>query len=309
MITTVTMNASLDKAYFMKAPIVNGTVMRLDSCRTSAGGKGVNVARAAALCGAKVQAVGLVGGFNGQQLEALLDKDGITHRFCHIEGETRCCINILDQEYGSTEYLEPGCIVSAGEEQQFMQMYPDMIRDSDVITISGSIPRGLKKDIYGRMITVAKSMGKAVILDTSGELLKESIKACPTVVKPNQDEIEQLFDTKIHRMQDVIQYAKKIKDSGIPYVIISLGKNGALLVCEDGVFHGKPPEIEVVNTVGCGDSMVGAFAAAMERKYTAKESLRYAAAVAAANAMSPNTGDFNPEVMERLLEQVTVEQI
>ena len=66
MITTVTMNASLDKAYFMKSRIVNGTVMRLDSCRTSAGGKGVNVARAAALCGAKVQATGLTGGFNGQ---------------------------------------------------------------------------------------------------------------------------------------------------------------------------------------------------------------------------------------------------
>ena len=76
MITTVTMNASLDKAYFMKETIVNGTVMRVQSARTSAGGKGLNVARAAALCGAKVQATGLTGGYNGQQLEWLLDQDG-----------------------------------------------------------------------------------------------------------------------------------------------------------------------------------------------------------------------------------------
>ena len=96
MITTVTMNASLDKAYFLKAQIVNGTVMRLDSCRTSAGGKGVNVARVAALCGAKVKATGLTGGFNGQQLEAPLDRDGIAHQFGHVSGETRCCINILE---------------------------------------------------------------------------------------------------------------------------------------------------------------------------------------------------------------------
>lgn len=221
MITTVTMNASLDKAYFMKAPIVNGTVMRLDSCRTSAGGKGVNVARIVALCGAKVQATGLTGGFNGQQLEALLDKDGIAHQFGHMEGETRCCINILDQKYGSTEYLEPGCEVSASEEQQFMQRYPDIIRDSDVVTISGSIPRGVKKDIYGRMATIAKAMGKAVILDSSGETLKQGIQSCPTVVKPNRDEIEQLFDIKIHSMQDVIRCAEKIREIGIPYVITS----------------------------------------------------------------------------------------
>lgn len=309
MITTVTMNASLDKAYFMKTQIVNGTVMRLDSCRTSAGGKGVNVARAAALCGAKVQAAGLTGGFNGRQLEALLDKDGIAHQFVHVEGETRCCINILDPKYGSTEYLEPGCEVSADEEQQFMQMYPDIIRDSDVVTISGSIPGGMKKDIYGRMVTIAKSMGKAVILDTSGETLKLGIRSCPTVVKPNQDEIEQLFDIKIRSMQEVIRYAEKIRETGIPYVVISLGKDGALLVCEDGIFHGKPPEVKAVNTVGCGDSMVGAFAVALERKYEAKEALRYAVAVAAANAMSPNTGDFDPKEIESLLEQTVAEQL
>ncbi len=309
MITTVTMNASLDKAYFMKEQIVNGTVMRLDSCRTSAGGKGVNVARVAALCGAKVKATGLTGGFNGQQLEALLDKDGIVHQFVHVSGETRCCINILDQKYGSTEYLEPGCEISDDEEQQFMQMYPDIIRDSDVVTISGSIPRGMKSDIYGRMITIAKAMGKEVILDSSGETLSQGIKSCPTVVKPNRDEIEQLFDIKIHSMQDVIRYAEKIRDIGIPYVVVSLGKEGALLVCEEGVFHGRPPEVEVVNTVGCGDSMVGALAVALERKYKVKESLKYAAAAATANAMSPNTGDFDPKDLENLLKQVTVEQI
>ena len=309
MITTITMNASLDKAYFMKTPIINGTVMRLDSCRTSAGGKGVNVARVAALCGADVQATGLAGGFNGQQLEALLDQDGIAHQFVHVAGETRCCINILDQEYGSTEYLEPGCKVSANEEQNFMQIYPEIIHGSDVVTISGSLPRGMKIDIYGRMVTIAKSMGKAIILDTSGEMLKQGIQSCPTVVKPNQDEIEQLFDIKIHNINDVIRYAVKIKDIGIPYVLVSLGKDGALLICEDGAFHGKPPKIEVINTVGCGDSMVGAFAVALERNYSPQEALKYAVAVATANAMSPHTGDFNPKDLEGLLGQVVVNTI
>ena len=113
MITTVTMNTSIDKAYFMDHEVQNGTVMRVSRCRNSAGGKGLNVARAVKLCGEKVQATGLAGGVNGKYLESLLEKDEVQYQFLHIAGETRCCINILDECYGSTEYLEPGCEVAA----------------------------------------------------------------------------------------------------------------------------------------------------------------------------------------------------
>lgn len=309
MITTVTMNAALDKAYFMKDTIHNGTVMRVSECRTTAGGKGLNVARAASSCGADVLATGLVGGFSGKYLENLLDRDRIAHRFGHVTGETRSCINILDEEYGSTEYLEPGCEVSEEEEQNFMKMFPDTIRDSEVVTISGSIQKGIRKDIYGRMITIAKAMGKIVLLDSSGDTLKNGLTAGPTLVKPNQDEIEQLFDTKITSLKDVIYYAKKIYEMGVEYVVVSLGKDGALLVCEDGVLKGTPPKVHVVNTVGCGDSMLGAFAAAFERKYTPGRALKYAVAVATANAVSPETGKFDYEQCEKLFDQVVVERL
>lgn len=309
MITTVTMNAALDKAYFMKEKIENGTVMRVQECRTTAGGKGLNVSRAIDICGAEVQATGLVGGFNGQYLEWLLDKDSIAHKFGHVKGETRSCINILDPEYGSTEYLEPGCEVSLEEEKEFMKMFPEVIRDSDVVTISGSIPRGIKKDIYGRMITVAKAMGKKVLLDSSGETLKNGIQAGPALVKPNQDEIQQLFDTKITSFKEVVTYAKKIHDMGVENVVISLGKEGALLVCEEGIYKGRPPKVEAVNAVGCGDSMLGAFAVAFERNYTSGRALKYAIAVATANAMSPNTGKFEYEQCEKLFDQITIERL
>ena len=309
MITTVTMNTSIDKAYFMDHEIQNGTVMRVSRCRNSAGGKGLNVARAVKLCGEKVQATGLTGGFNGKYLESLLEKDEVQYQFLHIAGETRCCINILDECYGSTEYLEPGCEVAAEEEDRFLQRFPEIIQKSNIITISGSIPRGMSKDIYAKMISKAMEMGKKVILDTSGELLKEGIKAKPTVVKPNQDEIELLYEVEIHTIEDVIKYARKIYEKGIPYVVISLGGEGALMVCEEGVFQGKPPKLEVVNTVGCGDSMVGGLAVALERNYTSQEALKFAVAVASANALSPNTGDFKPEIYEKILSEVTVKRL
>lgn len=309
MITTITMNASIDKAYFMDSVIENGTVMRVAQCRNTAGGKGLNVARAAARCGADVQASGMVGGFNGQYLESMLNTDRIAHRFVHVAGETRSCINILDEKYGSTEYLEPGCEISPEEEADFMEKFPEIIKDSDVITISGSIPKGMKKDIYGRMIAIAKDMGKKVLLDTSGENLRQGIKAKPTLVKPNQDEIEQLFDVKLNSVEEVLSYAWKIYEQGIPYVVISLGGKGACMLCKDGLLQGQPPKIEAVNTVGCGDSMVGALAVSLERGDSPAQALKFAMAVAASNALSPNTGDVNREIYEKLIDQVVVTKI
>lgn len=306
MITTVTLNTSIDKAYHMTQKIENGTVMRVAETHNSAGGKGLNVARVIRLCGSDTKAAGLAGGYNGQYLESLLDADGISYEFEHINGETRSCINILDPGYGSTEYLEGGCEVTEKEETAFLERFPEIIRDSDVVTISGSAPRGMGRDIYQKMIQIVKNLGKKVILDTSGEYLEKGLESLPTMVKPNQDEIEMLFDIKVRSQEDVIRYAQKIYEKGIPYVVISLGGDGALLVCEKGIYQGKPPKIEVVNTVGCGDSMVGAFAVAMERTMEPEDALKYAVAVASANALSPNTGTFDPEKRDEILQNVEI---
>lgn len=309
MITTITLNASIDKAYYMDGCIENGRVMRVSEVRNTAGGKGLNVARVIKLCGEDVLASGLAGGFNGAYLEKLLDQDGIPHAFIHIEGETRSCINILDEAFGSTEYLEPGCLVSREEEKRFLQGFPGIIEKSAVVTISGSVPKGVSKDIYKRMIGIAKDAGKQVILDTSGELLKTGLEGCPTVVKPNRDEMEQLFGTKIQGLEDVLENAEKIRMAGIPYVVVSLGGDGALMLCGEGAFHAKAPKVRVLNTVGCGDSMVGALASAFHRKYGPQEALQYAVAVASANAMSPETGNFDPAVERELFPQIQVQKI
>lgn len=306
MITTVTLNTSIDKAYHMTQKIENGTVMRVAQTHNSAGGKGLNVARVIRLCGSDTKAAGLAGGYNGQYLESLLDADGISYEFEHINGETRSCINILDPGYGSTEYLEGGCEVTEKEETAFLERFPEIIRDSDVVTISGSAPRGMGRDIYQKMIRIVKDLGKKVILDTSGEYLEKGLESLPTMVKPNKDEIEMLFDIKVRSQEDVIRYAQKIYKKGIPYVVISLGGDGALLVCEKGIYQGKPPKIEVVNTVGCGDSMVGAFAVAMERTMEPEDALKYAVAVASANALSPNTGTFDPAKRDEIIQNVEI---
>lgn len=308
MITTVTLNASIDKAYVMQEAIENGTVMRVKEVRNTAGGKGLNVAKIAVICGAEVLATGFAGGFNGRYLESLAAESHVATRFCHVEGETRSCINILDPKYGSTEYLEPGFSVKEEDLARFLTEFPGVIGKSTVVTMSGSAPVGIPSDIYRRMTELAKAAGAKVILDTSGDYLKEGLQGRPFMIKPNEDEIEALLGIRAEDPEAVFRAASELRVKyGIPWVVISLGGNGAVLSCDEGVFHGLPPKLDPVNTVGCGDSMVGAFAVALERALSPREALRYAVAVSAAAAMSPLTGDYDPAVFEEIYPETIVE--
>ena len=308
MITTVTLNASIDKAYVMQEAIENGTVMRVKEVRNTAGGKGLNVAKIAVICGAEVLATGFAGGFNGRYLESLAAESHVATRFCHVEGETRSCINILDPKYGSTEYLEPGFSVKEEDLARFLTEFPGVIGKSTVVTMSGSAPVGIPSDIYRRMTELAEEAGAKVILDTSGDYLKEGLQGRPFMIKPNEDEIEALLGIRAEDPEAVFRAASELRVKyGIPWVVISLGGNGAVLSCDEGVFHGLPPKLDPVNTVGCGDSMVGAFAVALERALSPREALRYAVAVSAAAAMSPLTGDYDPAVFEEIYPETIVE--
>ena len=114
-----------------------------------------------------------------------------------------------------------------------------------------------------------------------------------------------LFETKSKAPKEIVEYAHKIRNYGIPNVMISMGSKGALLSCDEGDIIACPPAVEVVNTVGCGDSMLGAFAVAVIRAMSAEESIRYAVAVGTANALSPSTGSFDIKEMQKLLPQIT----
>lgn len=309
MIITVTLNASIDKAYTISGSVEPGTVMRVVECRNSAGGKGLNVARVASLCKVSVKATGIVGGYNGDYLLELLNQDGVAHDFFHVDGETRSCINILTADNTSTEFLEPGFAVTEAEQKEFLEFFRNVIQEGDIVTMSGSVPVGFDKGIYADLINIAKEDNKLVLLDTSGEYLKAGLVAKPDFIKPNREELEALFDCKIDSVKDVRSQAQKLHDMGITYVLISLGSDGAVLVCDEGAYHGKPGKIRAVNTVGCGDSMVASFAAALEMNKAPEDCLSYAVAVSAANALSMRTGYFEQENLETILGGVTVNRI
>lgn len=309
MLLTVTLNPSIDKLYRIDAEAPY-TVMRVRQVVNTAGGKGMNVSRVAVQLGEPVTAMGFVGGHVGEYFESLITEAGIRKAFTHVSGETRSCINAWDDSRGlSTEYLEPGVPVTAADVARFEQAYMSELISADAVSISGSMPQGVPADFYARLIALAREAGKRVYLDTSGETLRRSVRALPTFIKPNTDEIEQLLGRAPADRAELISAARALHDGGIAEVAVSLGAEGALYVTDEGVLTGCPPRITPRNTVGCGDSMVAGFAVGASRGLDADERLRLAIAVSAANALSMSTGGFEPQDLETLAPQVRIDRI
>ena len=307
MIATVTLNAALDKEYRLEK-MQAGTVMRVTSCQATAGGKGLNVARVAAALGAQVTATGFLGGHTGAQIEEKLRQTTISPRFVQVEGESRTCINIIEDNKRSTELLEPGFTVSESDREHFLNEYAKLLQQSSVVTLNGSLPAGCPPEFYAQLIKMAKDAQVPVLLDTSGKALSLGLEALPTLVKPNQDELRGLLGGE-PGLEQSIAAAKTLHARGIAYVVVSLGKDGALMVCSEGVLKGTPPDVPVVNTVGCGDSMIAAFAVAMQRGDNPREMLQYALEISSASAMHPATGGLDPAQAQALRGTAVVERI
>ena len=309
MILTVTANAAIDKRYVVEGFGV-GNVNRVKSCVANAGGKGINVSRVASITGEKVTATGFLGGHAGKFISEHVQEYGIKSEFVWCTGESRTCINIWDEkEKKQTEFLEPGFSVTEEDCNALLEKFSLLLKECRVVTISGSAPKGAGSGLYRKMIEKAREEGKPVILDTSGTLLEDCLLARPTMIKPNIDEIRALTKRPMNTRESMLRAAQDLHDDGIEIVAISLGGDGSLVSCQEGVFDVKVPKIDAVNTVGCGDSMIAGFAVGMSRGLSMEETIRLASAVSAANAMRLETGFIVKEDMERLLPQIRIKKI
>lgn len=309
MILTVTLNAAIDKRYVVEGFQV-GEVNRVKECAYTPGGKGLNVSKPAAIAGADVVATGFVGGHAGNYIEDSLKPFGIKSAFYHMEAESRSCINIWDEvNHVQTEFLEPGFTVSEQDFENFEAKFRELVKEADVIAMSGSVPKGLDGNAYQRLVKICKDAGKKVILDTSGKLLEMGIEAQPTMIKPNIDEIRMLTGKTCDNFNDMLEAAKAIHRAGVEIVAVSLGAEGSFVVCEDGIFRAEVPKIDAVNTVGCGDSMIAGFALGLNEGLSIEGTLRKASAISAAAALREETGFFVKEDMERIFPEIKISKL
>lgn len=309
MILTITMNPSIDVSYSLNTLMID-SINRVDQVSKTAGGKGLNVTRVLHQLKAPVLATGVLGGNFGDFIKEELRNEGIRYDFSEINGETRSCIAILHAG-NQTEILEAGPEITEIEQNNFIEKYKKLLRDVDYITISGSLIRGVDVNFYSRLIAKANEFDVKVLLDTSGAALKESIesKSKPYLIKPNEHELSELIDEKIDSESSIIEALDNSLFDGIRWVVVTLGKKGALIKYDNEYYRVTIPVIEAKNPVGSGDSTIAGFAYSLSSNKEPEEIMKTGMVVGMLNAQEEKTGYINMNNFTELFEKVVVEKI
>lgn len=311
MITTLTCNPAIDKFYLVRSwSLHQATRLAPGQVKAVAGGKGINVARVLRRLGVPVMATGIVGGFTGAWIRHCLDREGIPHEFIQVEEESRIHMTILEQEGAATELLEPGPTITPEDEEELIYTVRFLAGQSQAVVLSGSLPPGAAVDLYARLAEVVRQAGATVVLDAHGEPLRQGLAAIPFLVKPNRTELEELVGRPLLGEEAVLQAGQQLVDQyRLPWLIVSLGKDGALAWYGGKTYRLRSPAVKVVSAVGSGDAMVGGFLAAWQAQRPPVECLRYAVATAAANVTGVGSGWIDPAQVKRLEAEVEVETL
>ncbi len=308
MILTVTPNPCIDRVYFVDE-FQMGEVHRPHRFTCTAGGKGLNVSRVAHLLGHKTLAMGFIGGFNGEFIKSEVTKQGIDNKFTQIDGETRICINISDKDGLSGEILESGPFVTGEEKQAFLLALENEIDSADIICAAGSLPKGLDSSFYIELVSIAKKHGKRIVTDASGKTLEDVIKAKPFMVKPNRYELSMLMGKEIDCVECVKEALLFLRDSGVELPLATLGKDGAMAYTDGKFYKFSSPEVDVINTVGSGDSSVSGIAVGLSHGMNIIDSVKLGMAAGTANTQSPETGFVTKELVEKYYKEIIVDVI
>lgn len=310
MILTITMNPSVDISYQVDNLSINH-VNRTNKWSKTAGGKGLNVTRVLNQLNEHVVASGLKGGKLGEFLEQSLNDHKITNHFFEIQGNTRNCIAIL-HEGNQTEILEDGPTISSEEIEKFKAHFEELICKSDIAVISGSLPKGVDSNFYSNLIKVCDKHDVPAILDCSNkaliEVLREQYK--PLLIKPNITEMSELLGEHIGEdIESLKQAVSNPMFENIEWVVVSLGSNGVFAKHKDKYYKVDIPQIQVVNPVGSGDSMIAGFTSALVNKATDEELLKKANTLGMLNAQETVTGYINLKNYEDLYNKINIIEV
>ena len=284
MIYTVTFNPSLDYSMEM-GQIETGALNRAKSVQITAGGKGINVSKVLANLNVENLILGFVAGFTGDEIERSLSRSGCSSEFIRVaRGISRINVKIHAKE--TTELNAPGPEISLKDmEKLYTQL--DRLNKGDYLVLAGNIPESLPDYSYRQIIDRMNAKGVNTIVDASGSALLSTIEFSPFLIKPNRQELGELFSTKIAVHESVDKYARELQSKGARNILVSLDGEGAVLLTENGdIFYQEAPRGNAVNTVGAGDAMLAGFLWGYIESVDYKEALKCGVAAGSASAFS-----------------------
>lgn len=304
MIYTVTLNPAVDRELTVPA-IEFDTVLRASDWRVDFGGKGFNVSRMLMSLGTASTALGFAGGRAGELLRDGLESLGIQTDFIWVDDETRTNVSIVSESHDHyVKANEPGPTISAAAQEELLAQIRRLAQPGDWWVLAGSLPPGVPATMYADIIAILHEAGAKAILDTSGAALKHGCGARPFLAKPNDVEVSKLTSLPVENHAQIAAAAQAVQAAGVTNVVISLGKDGALLANNQQTMIAASPTIEERNPIGAGDSMVGGLTWGLSQDMDVAEALRWGIACGAATASMSGTAVGSRQLVESLVQQV-----
>ncbi|WP_449354075.1 1-phosphofructokinase [Virgibacillus natechei] len=303
MIYTITLNPSIDHVILINELNLGG-LNKMEKEMKFPGGKGINVSRILQELNYENTALGFLGGYTGEYMLEQLHGYGIKTDFIPIQDETRT--NLKLKSYAETEINGQGPDILP-EEARKLQRQLDKITSQDSVILSGSMPPSLPNDFYQVLVEEIVKSNATFIIDTTGRELKSALPYKPMLVKPNLEELSELFDVTLSDQEAIIHYGKKLLNEGAQHVIVSMAGDGALLFTSEGVFHGLSPKGDIKNSVGAGDSMIAGFTGEFRETNDVIEAFQMGLAAGSATAFSADLAE-KADILN-LLEKVEITRI
>lgn len=312
MIITVSLNPAVDKTCNMIS-LRYGEINRIKSVESIPGGKGINVSACLNSLGEDVIATGFIGGGAGAYIEQTLTQKNIKTAFVYLTEETRTNMTCITSDGKVTEILEAGPVVTEEKWLEFLEVFKSlMTEDVDMVCLSGSLPEGVPVDAYGILIDIAKEKGIPSILDTSGDALRCGVAKSPYMVKPNLLELDSLLGLHLSMkksndesfIESVQSAILKLTATGIKRIVVTLGNLGIVGWENDEFVFIPAPIVEVVNTVGSGDSVVASLAHSFLKKEELELSVKKAVAISAASVTTLRNVDIPKDLADRFLNEM-----
>ena len=312
MIVTVTLNAAIDRTLLVPN-FQPGHRHRASTGLSSAGGKGINVARALKRLGIPVVCTGLAGGRTGVQIVERLTTEGLLNDFVRIRGESRTSTAVIDPtSNGYTEINEWGPEVEEHELAILRDKLAYLCRSAEFVVFSGSLPRGVDDGFYEEAIRETNRRGVPTVLDSEGEPLRRGLEGEPYLVTPNLREAEQLVGHEFGGDDDLVTALDEIAGLGARNVIITREDGCDALFREDRSelrVDASVPRLEPISKVGSGDALLAGFLAARNSGKGIEDAVRAGVATGAASVLEAGAGRFDVREANRLTALVDVKRL
>ena len=302
MIYTLTLNPAIDY-YMSMGNFQLGSLNSLEEGYTLPGGKGINVSKVLKNFSVESKALGFVGGFTGDYIKKHLNEYEIESDFIELQENTRINIKLKTKD-SETEIAGKSPTISRENVKELLKKFEEIKKD-DVVILSGSVPNSISKSIYADIIKLLPKDCK-VILDTRGLHFVEGLKEGVFLTKPNNHELEEFFNRKLNNIEEIIQAGKDLQALGSKNVLISLGKDGSILITEKKVYIGNAPQGKLISSVGAGDSMVAGVVYGIAKGMTLEDSYKYGIASGSSTAFSEGLTTF--EGMNSLLNKIEIKK-